>query len=135
MFLKKWGQWLNLTSYFFFLKFIYFCCYRFTSKQIFLSFWLIMLDFVFGTSNILVQMFVHIEKIFFKVVCLHCLPNTIVSNWDAKFMRYFSKNLWRILNTKLKFSSSRQLIECWVKKKKKAYHGVNVSKKQFIMNN
>ena len=50
---------------------------------------------------------VHIPKLFFKeIVRLHGLPKTIVSNRDAKFMSYFWRSLWKMLNTQLKFSSA-----------------------------
>ena len=50
---------------------------------------------------------VHVAKLFFKeIVQLHGLPKTIVSDQDAKFMSYFWRSLWKMLNTKLKFSSA-----------------------------
>ena len=50
---------------------------------------------------------VHVAKLFFKVIVqLHGLPKTIVSNWDAKFTSYFWRSLWKMLKTKLKFSSA-----------------------------
>jgi len=36
---------------------------------------------------------------------LYGLPKTIVSDRDVKFMSYFWKTLWHILDTKLKFST------------------------------
>ena len=49
---------------------------------------------------------VYITKLFFKeVVCLHGLLKTIVSDWDVKFMSYFWRTLWRMLNMQLMFSS------------------------------
>ena len=50
---------------------------------------------------------VHVAKLFFKeIVRLHGLPKTIVSDQDAKFMSYFWRSLWKMLNIKLKFSSA-----------------------------
>ena len=43
-----------------------------------------------------------------KIVQLHGLPKIIVFDWDAKFMSYFWRSLWKMLNTKLKFSSTFQ---------------------------
>ena len=46
-----------------------------------------------------------VAKIFFDgVVKLHGLPNTIMSDRYMKFTSYFSKILWHMLGTKLKFS-------------------------------
>jgi len=41
-----------------------------------------------------------------RVVKLHGLPKTIVSNRDVKFMCYFCKTMWHRMRTKLKFSTS-----------------------------
>jgi hypothetical protein len=47
----------------------------------------------------------HVADLFFnEVVRLHGVPNTIVSNRDAKFMRNFWRTLWYKLGTKLLFS-------------------------------
>ena len=43
-----------------------------------------------------------------KIVRLHGLPKIIVFDRDAKFMSYFWRSLWKMLNTKLKFSSTFQ---------------------------
>ncbi|KAL6339431.1 hypothetical protein AAG906_032965 [Vitis piasezkii] len=43
-----------------------------------------------------------------KIVQLHGLPKIIVFDRDAKFMSYFWRSLWKMLNTKLKFSSTFQ---------------------------
>jgi hypothetical protein len=37
---------------------------------------------------------------------LHGIPNTIVSNRDAKFLRHFWRTLWNKLGTKLLFSTT-----------------------------
>ena len=53
---------------------------------------------------------VNIVDLFFReVVRLHGLPNSIVSNRDAKFVGYFWRTLWKKLRTKLKFSSTHHL--------------------------
>ena len=48
----------------------------------------------------------YVGALFFKVVRLHGLPQSIVSDRDVKFMSYFWKTLWAKLGTQLKFSSS-----------------------------
>ncbi|XP_074314198.1 uncharacterized protein LOC141649405 [Silene latifolia] len=48
-----------------------------------------------------------VADLYFKeIVKLHGVPKTIVSDRDTKFMSYFWKTLWRLLNTKLLFSTS-----------------------------
>jgi hypothetical protein len=48
-----------------------------------------------------------IATLFFaKVVCLHGLPHSIVSNKDVKFVSYFWKALWAKMGTKLQCSSA-----------------------------
>ena len=48
----------------------------------------------------------YVVTLFFKVVHLHGLPQSIVFYHDIKFMSYFWKTLWAKLGTQLKFSSS-----------------------------
>lgn len=48
-----------------------------------------------------------IAKLFMKeIVRLHGLPTSIVSDRDPKFVGQFWKNLWKRLNTTLKFSTT-----------------------------
>jgi hypothetical protein len=49
----------------------------------------------------------HIADLFFKkIVRLHGVPNTIVSDRDIKFHRHFLRTLWAKLGTKLLFSTN-----------------------------
>ena len=49
----------------------------------------------------------NVANLFFsEVVRLHCIPRTIVSDRDPKFLSQFWKTLWAKLGTKLLFSTS-----------------------------
>lgn len=48
-----------------------------------------------------------IARLFFNEVAkLHCLPQSIVSDKDVKFVSYFWKSPWKLMGTKLEFSSA-----------------------------
>jgi hypothetical protein len=49
----------------------------------------------------------HVADLFFtEIICLHGVPNTIVSDRDAKLLRHFWRTLWFKLGTKLLFSTT-----------------------------
>ena len=48
-----------------------------------------------------------VAELYFKeIVRLHGIPKTIVSDRDTKFMSFFWKSLWKLVGTKLLFSTS-----------------------------
>ena len=49
----------------------------------------------------------NIARLYFaEIVRMHGVPRTIVSNKDSKFLNSFWSTLWRLLNTKLLYSTS-----------------------------
>jgi translation initiation factor IF-1 len=49
------------------------------------------------------------DLLFSEIVCLHGIPNTIVSERDAKFLSHFWRTLWLKLGIKLLFSTTCHL--------------------------
>lgn len=51
-----------------------------------------------------------VARYFFNsIVRLHRIPSTIISDRDTKLLSLFWSSLWKILGTKLKFSTSHHL--------------------------
>jgi hypothetical protein len=49
----------------------------------------------------------HVADLFFtEIIRLHSIPNTIVSDMDAKLLSHFWRTLWFKLGTKLLFSTT-----------------------------
>jgi hypothetical protein len=49
----------------------------------------------------------HVTDLFFsKIVHLHGVPNTIISDRDAKFLSHFRRTLWLKFRTKFLFSTT-----------------------------
>ncbi|CAL1406734.1 unnamed protein product [Linum trigynum] len=50
---------------------------------------------------------IDVAQLYFRdVYLLHCLPASIVSDRDTRFVSHFWRSLWRMVNTQLKFSSA-----------------------------
>jgi hypothetical protein len=49
----------------------------------------------------------NIAELFLReIICLHGIPNTIVSDCDVMFLSHFWRSLWNKLGTKLLFSKT-----------------------------
>ena len=49
----------------------------------------------------------YIAELYLKeTIRLHVVPKTIVSNRDSKFLSHFWRTLWKLLGTKLLFSTT-----------------------------
>src|SRR4051812_40836639 len=46
------------------------------------------------------------DLLFHEIICLHGVPNTIVSDHDTRFLSHFWTCLWANLGTKLLFSTT-----------------------------
>ena len=50
---------------------------------------------------------IHVAQLFFHAIYnLHGFPSSIVSDRDTRFLSHFWRSLWKMVNTKLDFSSA-----------------------------
>jgi hypothetical protein len=51
----------------------------------------------------MMMLLILLTSFFKEIVCLHCMPATIVSDRDAKFLSHIWRTLWNKLGIKLLF--------------------------------